>query len=180
MSDQLRTKCSGCGKSIKFPASKKGRVAACPNCKARLKLEPVKLDTPAKVAEVQASPPAPTPAPTPLVQANTLPQTPAPTQVAPSNDVLKQQFIAKRVTSGIFAIFLFGAFGSHKFYLGLNGAGLTMLITTMLGIIGSCFFFPIVLVLATATIALVEGVIYLTKDDERFYQDYAVNRKNWF
>jgi len=29
-------------------------------------------------------------------------------------------------------------------------------------------------------IGLVEGIIYLTKTDEQFYQDYAVTQKAWF
>ena len=29
-------------------------------------------------------------------------------------------------------------------------------------------------------IGLIEGIIYLTKSDEEFYQTYAVDKKGWF
>ena len=29
-------------------------------------------------------------------------------------------------------------------------------------------------------VGLIEGVIYLTKDDDQFYQDYAIDEKGWF
>ena len=29
-------------------------------------------------------------------------------------------------------------------------------------------------------IGLIEGIIYLTKSDEEFYQTYAVQKKEWF
>ncbi len=32
----------------------------------------------------------------------------------------------------------------------------------------------------TGLIGLIEGIIYLTKSDEQFYQTYIVNKKTWF
>jgi hypothetical protein len=37
----------------------------------------------------------------------------------------------------------------------------------------------LLLVVVTALLGL-EGIIYLTKSDEEFYQTYQVNKKGWF
>ncbi len=83
----------------------------------------------------------------------------------------KKSFIQKKIPAGILAIF-FGAFGIHKFYLGFSGAGLIMLCITLV----SCFilFWPMWL------LGFVEGIIYLSRNDDSFYQDYSVSKKNWF
>lgn len=80
-----------------------------------------------------------------------------------------QRFIDKKVPAGIMALF-FGALGIHKFMLGLTTGGLTMLL----------LFFLIIPIPALSVIALVEAVIYLSKRDEQFFQDYAVKQKQWF
>ena len=67
---------------------------------------------------------------------------------------------------------LIGALGVHKFILGLNGAGVTMLLITLL----TLGFGGMVMGL----IGLIEGIIYLTKSDEEFYQIYVVQKKAWF
>jgi TM2 domain-containing membrane protein YozV len=77
----------------------------------------------------------------------------------------------KKVVSGIFAILL-GALGIHKFVLGYTQEGIIMLAITVITCgIGSA---------ATGLIGLIEGIIYLTKTDEEFYQTYQVNKKGWF
>ena len=60
----------------------------------------------------------------------------------------------------------------HKFVLGYTGAGVIMLLVTIftLGIGG----------IVMGPIGLIEGIIYLTKSDEQFYQTYIVNKKTWF
>ncbi|WP_010254651.1 TM2 domain-containing protein [Myroides injenensis] len=73
----------------------------------------------------------------------------------------------KRVTAGILGIIL-GNFGVHKFYLGYTKEGIIQIIMTictcgLLGLIG-----------------FIEGIIYLTKKDEDFYQTYQANKKAWF
>ena len=77
----------------------------------------------------------------------------------------------KKILCGILAI-LFGAFGIHKFILGYTGAGLIMLLVTVLtlGILG----------IVMNIIGIIEGIMYLTKSDEDFYNTYMVNRKEWF
>jgi hypothetical protein len=32
----------------------------------------------------------------------------------------------------------------------------------------------------TTLLGFIEGIIYLTKSDEEFYQTYQVNKKGWF
>src|ERR1051325_6382984 len=74
-----------------------------------------------------------------------------------------------KTACGICAI-LVGALGIHKFILGMTTAGLIMLLVTVLtcGVGG----------LPMGIIGLVEGIIYLTKSDEEFYQTYIVEKKD--
>jgi len=80
-----------------------------------------------------------------------------------------RRFVSKKTSAGICALLL-GNFGIHKFMLGLTTGGLTMLI----------LFFLIIPIPFLAIVSLAEGIIYLTKSDEKFFRDYAVNRKQWF
>lgn len=77
----------------------------------------------------------------------------------------------KKMVAGICGILL-GALGVHKFILGYNTEGIIMLAVTILtcGIGGSVM----------GVIGLVEGIIYLTKSDEEFYNTYIANKKGWF
>jgi len=86
-----------------------------------------------------------------------------------------QQFTSeqrsKRVVAGIVAI-LFGSLGIHKFILGYQKEGIIMLVVSLLS-----FGFLAGLV---ALVGLIEGIIYLTKSDEEFFQTYQIGRKPWF
>ena len=73
----------------------------------------------------------------------------------------------KKVVAGILGILL-GGLGIHKFYLGYTTPGIIQLV---LGIV-ACG--------AAGIVGLVEGIIYLTKSDEDFYQTYQVGKKEWF
>ena len=66
-----------------------------------------------------------------------------------------------RVTCGIVAI-LIGGLGIHRFMLGDTVGGILRI------------------VLCCVPIGLIEGIIYLTKTDEEFYQTYVVEKKGWF
>ena len=67
---------------------------------------------------------------------------------------------------------LLGTLGIHKFILGYTTAGVIMLLVSVLTCgIGA---FPM------HVIGIVEGIIYLTKSDEEFYQTYGVEKKEWF
>ncbi len=76
-----------------------------------------------------------------------------------------------KIAAGIFGILL-GSLGIHKFILGYTGAGLIMLLVTLL----TCF----VAAPITHLIGLIEGIIYLTKSDTEFVKTYVENRREWF
>jgi TM2 domain-containing membrane protein YozV len=81
----------------------------------------------------------------------------------------------KKILAGVLAILL-GALGVHKFILGYNKEGIIMLVVTLiLGVI-TCGLAAS----AMGIISLIEGIIYLTKSDEEFYNTYQVGRKPWF
>lgn len=85
----------------------------------------------------------------------------------------------KKILAGILAI-LFGSLGIHKFILGYNKEGGILLAVTLIGYATTCivvgaFFFWI-----PGLIGLIEGIIYLTKTDEDFYNTYQVGKKPWF
>lgn len=77
----------------------------------------------------------------------------------------------KKILAGVLAIVL-GALGIHKFVLGYTKEGVIMLCISVLtcglaaGIMG--------------IIALIEGIIYLTKTDEDFVATYVNGQKGWF
>lgn len=73
----------------------------------------------------------------------------------------------KKVIAGILGILL-GGLGIHRFILGDAGGGAIRIVITLV----TCGFGQI--------IGLVEGIIYLTKSDEEFYQTYQVEGKKWF
>ena len=79
-----------------------------------------------------------------------------------------------RVAAGLLAIFL-GALGIHKFYLGYTGPGIILLLITCFG--WMLFFVPNVVI---GIIVLIEGIIYLTKSDEKFEQIYVIGKKRMF
>jgi TM2 domain-containing membrane protein YozV len=72
---------------------------------------------------------------------------------------------------GICGIFL-GALGIHKFILGYKTEGIIMLCITIF----TCGYGGIVMGL----IGLVEGIIYLTKNDQDFLNTYVIGKRKWF
>ncbi len=72
-----------------------------------------------------------------------------------------------RVVCGVVALLL-GGWGIHKFLMGQTTAGIIQLVATIF----TCG--------AAGIIGLIEGIIYLTKSDEDFYQTYVVEKKAWF
>lgn len=73
----------------------------------------------------------------------------------------------KKLVAGIIAI-LIGSLGIHKFILGYTKEGIIQIVATFVtcGIAG--------------IIPFIEGIIYLTKSDEEFYNTYQVGKKPWF
>ena len=77
----------------------------------------------------------------------------------------------KRIIAGIVAI-LFGSLGIHKFILGYQKEGIVMLVISFLSL-----GFLLALV---ALVGIIEGIIYLSKTDEEFFQTYQIGRRPWF
>jgi TM2 domain-containing membrane protein YozV len=74
---------------------------------------------------------------------------------------------SQRVLAGILAILL-GGLGVHRFILGDAVGGIIRIAISFITCgIGSL-------------IGLIEGIIYLTKTDEQFIQEYQVGKKKWF
>ena len=76
-----------------------------------------------------------------------------------------------KIAAGICGILL-GSLGIHKFILGYTGAGLIMLLVSLL----TCFIASPIMHL----IGLIEGIIYLTKSDDDFVKTYVDGRREWF
>nr|WP_294936611.1 TM2 domain-containing protein [uncultured Flavobacterium sp.] len=73
----------------------------------------------------------------------------------------------KKVLAGVMGI-IFGGLGIHKFILGYTKEGLLQILITVVTCgVGSILGF-------------IEGIIYLTKSDEEFYQTYQMNKRPWF
>lgn len=83
---------------------------------------------------------------------------PQPAQPRPEN---------KKVVAGVLGILL-GGLGIHKFILGYTSEGIIQIVISIV----TCGIGSIV--------GFIEGIIYLTKTDEEFYQTYQVNKKGWF
>ena len=80
-----------------------------------------------------------------------------------------------KIAAGVLAILL-GWLGIHKFYLGYTGPGIILLLCGTIGWIITFGILPVIV----AIIGLIEGIIYLTKPDDQFNQEYVVQRKSWF
>ncbi|UCD60323.1 MAG: TM2 domain-containing protein [Flavobacteriaceae bacterium] len=85
----------------------------------------------------------------------------------------------KKILAGILGIVL-GAFGVHKFILGYQKEGFILLGITIVGFVLSCIGIGVFMVWISGMIGLIEGIIYLTKTDEDFYNTYQVGKKPWF
>ena len=109
---------------------------------------------PELAAELKSTPPTITP-----------PTAPPPWVPAPNPRA------SNKIPAGICGIIL-GSFGVHKFILGYTGAGILMLLITVL----SCG----ILSTLTHLIGLIEGIIYLAKTDDDFVRTYVDGRKEWF
>lgn len=81
----------------------------------------------------------------------------------------------KKILAGILAIVL-GGFGVHKFILGYNKEGIILLVCTIILGVVTCGIANMIVWVVT----VVEGIIYLTKSDEEFYNTYQVGKKPWF
>ncbi len=80
----------------------------------------------------------------------------------------------KKLLAGILGIVL-GWAGVHKFVLGYTKEGVIMLVVSILG-----WFLCGIPTGIVYLVGLVEGIMYLTKSDEEFYNTYQAGRKPWF
>ena len=85
----------------------------------------------------------------------------------------------KKLLAGILGILL-GGLGIHKFVLGYNQEGGILLGLWIVGAVLTCFGIGVFLIWILGLIGLIEGIIYLTKSDEEFYNTYQVGKKPWF
>ena len=80
-----------------------------------------------------------------------------------------------KVVAGLLALF-FGGLGIHKFYLGYTQAGVIILVASIVGGLLTSGVANVLIGIVT----LVEAIIYFTRSDYEFYQNYVVNKKEWF
>ena len=85
----------------------------------------------------------------------------------------------KKLLAGILAIIL-GSLGVHKFILGYQKEGFILLGISIAAYLLSCFMVGLLFIWVPSLIGLIEGIIYLTKSDEEFYNTYQVGKKPWF
>lgn len=127
--------------------------------------------------DVVKSPPSPFPHPHSHIPIPTRTHLMA-TYTGPGNPIPpdRSQANSKKMAAGLCGILLgvagLGWLGVHKFILGYNKAGLIMLLSSLLtcGIVG----------IAMTVISIIEGIVYLTKSDDEFYETYMVRQKEWF
>lgn len=85
----------------------------------------------------------------------------------------------KKILAGILAILL-GSLGVHKFILGYNQEGIILLAISIVGYATICLLVGVFIIWIPGIIGLIEGIIYLTKSDEEFYNTYQLNKRPWF
>ena len=83
------------------------------------------------------------------------------------NQPMQQPVQSMRIAAGVCGIVI-GGLGVHRFIIGDTTGGLICIGITVV----TCGFGQI--------IGLIEGIIYLTKTDEQFIQEYQVGKKAWF
>jgi TM2 domain-containing membrane protein YozV/ElaB/YqjD/DUF883 family membrane-anchored ribosome-binding protein len=83
----------------------------------------------------------------------------------------------KKVLAGIMAIIpVCGTLGIHKFVLGYYKEGIIILVASIvLGIVSLGLLNTLIWIFT-----FIEGIIYLTKTDEEFYNTYQIGKKPWF
>jgi TM2 domain-containing membrane protein YozV len=95
--------------------------------------------------------------------------------IAPVGQVAQKS----KVVAGLLALFL-GHLGIHKFYLGYTGAGVTLLVTTLISGVLTFAVIGFLGLFVVGVICLVECFTYLTKSDKDFARIYVRGKKEWF
>ena len=94
-------------------------------------------------------------------------------------DLTCQTALKAHAAAGLLALFL-GSWGIHKFYLGYNTEGAIMLGVTLVSFVLLIILIGFLGLMAIGGIALVEGILYLTKSEEEFHQTYVLRKRPWF
>ncbi|MBV6457871.1 MAG: hypothetical protein HONBIEJF_00991 [Fimbriimonadaceae bacterium] len=103
------------------------------------------------------------------------PPPPSSTGVGPRIPITSSSYgTHNKIAAGLLAIFL-GWLGIHAFYLNNTQMGLVLLLVSVVGGALTCGGVSGVV----ATLALVQGILYLVASDEEFHQKYVVE-KRWF
>lgn len=97
----------------------------------------------------------------------------------PQAQPAKSADASKKVPAGILGILL-GAFGIHKFVLGYTKEGLIMLLSTIVISVVTCGIGFFIVGPIMGLIGLIEGIIYLTKNDDEFVRTYVLAKRGWF
>jgi TM2 domain-containing membrane protein YozV len=119
-----------------------------------------------------ASPAEPYAEPAPVTYSPPPPPPPSGEPYAPPAPAAARGGAAEKnkLVAGVLGILL-GGLGVHKFYLGYTKEGLIMLAGNLLWIVGMGW--------VPNVVGLVEGVMYLFKSDQEFYDTYVVGSKPW-
>lgn len=80
----------------------------------------------------------------------------------------------KKLLAGLLAILL-GSLGIHKFILGYQKEGIILLVLGLLGFVTCGITSGI-----SWVVGIIEGIVYLTKSDEEFFNTYQAGKKPWF
>lgn len=85
----------------------------------------------------------------------------------------------KRILAGVMGI-VFGGLGVHKFILGYTNEGIILAAIFVLSFPLMCIIIGAFTIYIPIIIGFIEGIIYLTKSEEEFYETYQANKKAWF
>jgi TM2 domain-containing membrane protein YozV/DNA-directed RNA polymerase subunit M/transcription elongation factor TFIIS len=185
--------CPECGKSLQVPEEDIGQRVACPRCGRQL-IARTGNDSPPRQADDNRPRPDDCPEVVAVDENDTPRREPSRSShkycsecgarltrqarycaecgaSRTERDPVRADANNKKTTAGILAI-LVGSLGVHKFFLGLTTPAVVMLLVTVL----TCGIGGIVM----HVIGIVEGITYLTRSDEDFYQIYIVQQKEWF
>jgi TM2 domain-containing membrane protein YozV len=157
--------CPSCSAALNAPDSAVGKRVKCPKCTSTIEVPAAELPAVLEEDFTDEAPPVSARGGTIRRKATEagvgLPEPPPDWQ-------------SNRVTVGILAI-LFGAFGIHKFILGIQQPAVIMLVVTLVGIFCTLGAGAAVMWI----IGIIEGITYLQKTDAEFYRTYVVDKKPW-
>lgn len=166
----ILVECPACAKTLSAPNDAAGKKLRCAKCKTVFVIEdPDESSTPERAISVSATTNSHSPRDKEQERQSEGEEDDTPWR--PRASGRNRRVESKRLSAGLCALLIPGL-GVHKFILGYTGAGLTMLLVTVL----SCCWGGLVMI----PIGIIEGVTYLTMSDEAFYQRYQVECRPWF